>query len=43
MGANANIIYHIVDGNHDNAFVIEPPFSGILKTNIVCLLCRLLR
>ena len=35
MGANANIIYHIVDGNHDNAFVIEPPFSGIVKTNIV--------
>jgi len=24
-----------VDGNHDNAFVIEPPFSGIVKTNIV--------
>ena len=35
VGANANIIYHIVDGNHDNAFVIEPPFSGIVKTNIV--------
>jgi hypothetical protein len=24
-----------VDGNHDNAFVIEPPFSGLVKTNIV--------
>ena len=35
IGLNANIIYHIVDGNHDNAFVIDPPFSGIVKTNIV--------
>ncbi|KAK7075982.1 calcium ion binding [Halocaridina rubra] len=34
-GVNANIVYHIVDGNHDNAFVIDPPFSGIVKTNIV--------
>jgi len=34
-GTNAEIVYHIVDGNHDNAFVIEPPFSGIVKTNIV--------
>ncbi|XP_076056754.1 dachsous cadherin-related 1 [Oratosquilla oratoria] len=34
-GSNANIVYHIVDGNHDNAFVIDPPFSGIVKTNIV--------
>ncbi|CAG7831120.1 unnamed protein product [Allacma fusca] len=34
-GSNANLIYHIVDGNHDNAFIIEPPFSGIVKTNIV--------
>jgi len=34
-GANANVIYHIIDGNRDNAFVIEPPFSGIVKTNIV--------
>ncbi|XP_068225068.1 protein dachsous-like, partial [Palaemon carinicauda] len=32
---NANIVYHIVDGNHDNAFVIDPPFSGIVKINIV--------
>ncbi|XP_022235682.1 protein dachsous-like [Limulus polyphemus] len=30
-----NIIYHIIDGNHDNAFAIDPPFSGIVKTNIV--------
>lgn len=32
---NSRILYHIVDGNHDNAFLIEPVFSGILKTNIV--------
>lgn len=35
QGANARILYHIVDGNHDNAFVIEPAFSGTVKTNIV--------
>lgn len=35
QGQNSNIVYHIVDGNYDNAFVIEPPFSGIVKTNIV--------
>uniref|UniRef100_T1ING2 Cadherin domain-containing protein n=1 Tax=Strigamia maritima TaxID=126957 RepID=T1ING2_STRMM len=34
-GSYGSIVYHIVDGNHDNAFVIEPPFSGIVKTNIV--------
>lgn len=34
-GANSRILYHIVDGNHDNAFLIEPAFSGIVKTNIV--------
>ncbi|KAK9891679.1 hypothetical protein WA026_015647 [Henosepilachna vigintioctopunctata] len=31
---NSRIRYHIVDGNHDNAFKIEPAFSGTLKTNI---------
>lgn len=35
VGANANMVYYIVDGNHDDAFVIDPPFSGIVKTNIV--------
>ncbi|KAJ3658411.1 hypothetical protein Zmor_010149 [Zophobas morio] len=35
QGPNSRILYHIVDGNHDNAFKIEPAFSGILKTNIV--------
>lgn len=35
MGPNANMVYYIVDGNHDDAFVIDPPFSGIVKTNIV--------
>ncbi|KAJ8953096.1 hypothetical protein NQ318_013438 [Aromia moschata] len=34
-GPNSRILYHIVDGNHDNAFKIEPAFSGTLKTNIV--------
>nr|CAD7585579.1 unnamed protein product [Timema genevievae] len=33
--SNSRVLYHIVDGNHDNAFVIEPPFSGLVKTNIV--------
>lgn len=35
QGSNSRILYHIVDGNHDNAFIIEPAFSGIVKTNIV--------
>ncbi|XP_049763937.1 protein dachsous-like, partial [Schistocerca cancellata] len=34
-GANGQLQYHIADGNHDNAFVIEPAFSGVVKTNIV--------
>lgn len=34
-GQNGKIIYHIIDGNHDNAFLIDPPFGGIVKTNIV--------
>lgn len=34
-GPNSKILYHIVDGNHDNAFKIEPAFSGTVKTNIV--------
>ncbi|KAL1505211.1 hypothetical protein ABEB36_004825 [Hypothenemus hampei] len=34
-GQNSRILYHIVDGNHDNAFKIEPAFSGIVKTNTV--------
>lgn len=35
QGANSRVLYHIVDGNHDNAFIIEPDHSGIVKTNIV--------
>lgn len=35
QGHNSRVLYHIVDGNHDNAFIIEPAFSGIIKTNIV--------
>lgn len=32
---NSRLSYHLVDGNHDNAFVIDPSDSGIVKTNIV--------
>ena len=35
QGLNSKVLYHIVDGNHDNAFIITPPYSGIVKTNIV--------
>lgn len=34
-GANAQVVYSIVEGNLDNAFVIETPTSGVVKTNIV--------
>jgi protocadherin-16/23 len=29
------LTYHILEGNHDNAFVIDPPGSGTIRTNIV--------
>jgi hypothetical protein len=32
---NSRLSYHLVDGNHDNAFVVDPTDSGIVKTNIV--------
>ncbi|KAK9507370.1 hypothetical protein O3M35_007243 [Rhynocoris fuscipes] len=35
QGSNSRLLYHIVDGNHDNAFIIEPTSSGIVKMNIV--------
>lgn len=35
QGMNSRILYHIVDGNPDNAFTISPPYSGIVQTNIV--------
>ncbi|XP_015437598.1 PREDICTED: protein dachsous [Dufourea novaeangliae] len=35
QGVNSRILYHIVDGNPDNAFTISPPYSGIVRTNIV--------
>lgn len=35
QGKSRQILYHIVDGNHDNAFVIEPAYGGSVKTNIV--------
>ena len=31
---NSQLFYYIVDGNYDDAFIIDPPFSGIVKTNI---------
>ncbi|XP_011309154.1 protein dachsous [Fopius arisanus] len=34
-GINSKILYHIVDGNPDNAFIISPPYSGVVRTNIV--------
>lgn len=35
QGMNGRILYHIVDGNPDNAFTISPLYSGIVRTNIV--------
>ena len=35
LGRNGDMMYYIVDGNHDDAFIIDPPFSGVVKTNIV--------
>ncbi|XP_011702382.1 PREDICTED: protein dachsous [Wasmannia auropunctata] len=35
QGLNSRILYHIVDGNPDNAFTISPPYSGVVRTNIV--------
>ncbi|EZA53066.1 Protein dachsous [Ooceraea biroi] len=35
QGVNSKILYHIVDGNPDNAFTISPPYSGVVRTNIV--------
>lgn len=34
-GPDPRCSYHIVDGNHDNAFIIEPPSSSVIRTNIV--------
>uniref|UniRef100_T1KWG2 Cadherin domain-containing protein n=1 Tax=Tetranychus urticae TaxID=32264 RepID=T1KWG2_TETUR len=31
----STVTYHILEGNHDNAFIIDPPGSGFVKTNIV--------
>ena len=31
---NSQLSYHIIDGNYDDAFIVDPPFSGIVKTNI---------
>jgi len=32
---NCRLSYHLVDGNHDNAFVVDPADTGVVKTNIV--------
>ena len=34
-GANGRITYSIIGGNSQNAFVIDPPNTGIVKTNII--------
>ncbi|OQV12981.1 Protein dachsous [Hypsibius exemplaris] len=34
-GRYGELTYDIIDGNSDNAFIIDPPFSGIVKTNMV--------
>ena len=34
-GRNARIIYTIISGNTHNAFVIDPPNTGIVKTNVI--------
>ena len=34
-GTNGRITYSIIGGNSQNAFVIDPPNTGIIKTNII--------
>lgn len=34
-GNNGRVTYRIVSGNIGNAFVIEPPMTGIVKTNSI--------
>ena len=34
-GSNGRITYSIIGGNSQNAFVIDPPNTGIVKTNII--------
>ena len=34
-GQNGRITYSIIGGNSQNAFVIDPPNTGIVKTNII--------
>lgn len=34
-GSNGHVTYSIVNGNTHNAFVIDPPHTGIVKTNII--------
>ncbi|XP_022668153.1 protein dachsous-like isoform X2 [Varroa destructor] len=32
---NGHVMYHIVDGNHDNAFAVDTSSPGVIRTNIV--------
>lgn len=34
-GADSEIIYNIIQGNKDEAFIIQPPYSGIITTNVI--------
>ncbi|OQR66385.1 protein dachsous-like [Tropilaelaps mercedesae] len=33
--SNGHVMYHIVEGNHDNAFAVDPSTPGVIRTNIV--------
>ena len=35
QGSNANIMYTIIGGNIQEAFVIDEPYTGVVKTNII--------
>lgn len=34
-GPNSDIRYNIIQGNIDEAFTIDPPYSGLIKTNLI--------
>ena len=34
-GPFSDIRYNIIHGNPDNAFTIDPPYSGLIKTNLI--------
>ena len=35
LGPNSEIRYNIINGNIDEAFAISPPYSGLIKTNLI--------